>query len=139
MRISDWSSGVCSSDLLPDETRLFTGHDYMPGGRKPLWESSVAEQKATNTHLTQARTEAEFVALRNERAATLPLPKLLLHALQVNLRGGRLAAPEAKGKRYLKVPLDALPGAPGDFGCALRDARAGAGAWSDPPGEPPDF
>src|SRR3546814_8216263 len=84
MRISDWSSDVCSSDLsiqdilaLPDETRLFTGHDYMPGGRKPLWESSVAEQKATNTHLTQARTEAEFVALRNERDAKLPMPKLI--------------------------------------------------------------
>src|SRR3546814_17142752 len=114
MRISDWSSGVCSSDLLPDETRLFTGHDYMPGGRKPLWESSVAEQKATNTPLTQARTEAEFVALRNERDANLPLPQLLLHALQVNLRGGRLPAPAATRTRYLPFPLAGLPGAAWD-------------------------
>jgi glyoxylase-like metal-dependent hydrolase (beta-lactamase superfamily II) len=27
---------------LPDETRLFTGHDYCPGGRKARWESTVA-------------------------------------------------------------------------------------------------
>mgnify|MGYP003136287379 FL=1 len=99
---------------LPDETRLFTGHDYMPGGRDPAWESSVAEQKAKNVHLTKAATETAFVALRNERDAKLPMPKLILHALQVNIRGGRLPEPEANGRRYLKIPLDALPGAAWD-------------------------
>ncbi len=95
---------------LPDETRLFTGHDYMPGGRAPAWESTVAEQKAKNVHLTKARTETEFVVLRNERDAGLPMPKLILHALQVNIRGGRLPEPESNGTRYLKIPLDGLPG-----------------------------
>ncbi|MFN4087740.1 MAG: MBL fold metallo-hydrolase [Alphaproteobacteria bacterium] len=99
---------------LPDETRLFTGHDYMPGGRDPAWESTVAEQKASNRHLTEARTEAAFVALRNERDAKLAMPKLILHALQVNIRGGRLPEPESNGRRYLKIPLDALPGAAWD-------------------------
>lgn len=99
---------------LPDDTRLFTGHDYMPGGRDPAWESSVGEQKAKNVHLTKAATEAAFVALRNERDAKLPMPKLILHALQVNIRGGRLPEPEANGRRYLKIPLDALPGAAWD-------------------------
>ena len=99
---------------LPDETRLFTGHDYMPGGREPRWESTVAEQKRTNTHLTKARTEAEFVALREARDRELTMPKLILHALQVNIRGGRLPEPEGNGKRYLKIPLDALEGAAWD-------------------------
>ncbi|ABS68129.1 glyoxylase-like metal-dependent hydrolase (beta-lactamase superfamily II) [Hephaestia caeni] len=93
---------------LPDDTRLFTGHDYCPGGRKPEWESTVAEQRARNTHLVKARTEEEFVALREKRDRELPMPKLILHSLQVNIQGGRLPEPEENGIRYLKIPLDAL-------------------------------
>jgi glyoxylase-like metal-dependent hydrolase (beta-lactamase superfamily II) len=94
---------------LPDETRLFVGHDYMPGGRAPAWESTVASQKARNAHLLQARTEDEFASLRQARDAKLPMPKLILPALQVNMAGGRLPASESNGTRYLKIPLDALP------------------------------
>ena len=93
---------------LPDETRLFTGHDYMPGGREPRWESTVAQQRAENTHLSKVRTEEEFVALREKRDRELPMPKLILHSLQVNIRGGRLPEPENNGKRYLKIPLNTL-------------------------------
>ena len=96
---------------LPDDTRIFTGHDYQPGGREPMWESTVAEQKAKNIHMSKCRTEAEFVAVREARDRTLPMPKLILHALQINVNGGRLPEPEANGRRYLKFPLDALPGA----------------------------
>ncbi|WP_064696308.1 bifunctional sulfur transferase/dioxygenase Blh [Rhizobium aegyptiacum] len=95
---------------LPDETRIFTGHDYQPDGRAPRWESSVADQKKFNPHIAGV-TEEEFVALRTKRDKTLPMPKLILHALQINIRGGRLPEPEANGKRYLKFPLDALQGA----------------------------
>jgi len=95
---------------LPDETRLFTGHDYQPDGREPLWESSVAEQKQKNDHVA-GKDESTYIALRQARDKTLPMPKLILHALQVNIRGGRLPEPEANGKRYIKIPLDALPGA----------------------------
>ncbi len=96
---------------LPDDTRLFTGHDYQPGGREPRFESTVGEQKASNIHMAKYRTEAEFVAAREARDRTLPMPKLILHALQVNMNGGRLPEPEANGKRYLKFPLDVLGGA----------------------------
>lgn len=99
---------------LPDETRLFTGHDYQPGGREPLWESTVAEQKAKNIHIAKYRTEADYVAAREARDKTLPMPKLILHSLQVNTNGGRLPEPEANGRRYLKIPLDMLSGAPWD-------------------------
>ena len=97
---------------LPDDTRLFTGHDYMPGGRAPQWESTVAEQRRENRHLVKAATEEEFVALREGRDRELPMPKLILNALQVNIRGGRLPEPESNGRRYLKIPLDAFPNAP---------------------------
>jgi len=96
---------------LPDGTRVFTGHDYQPNGRSPRWESTVAEQRAANTHVA-GRDEASFVALREGRDRTLPMPKLILHALQVNIQGGRLPEPAADGRRYLKFPLDALRSAP---------------------------
>jgi glyoxylase-like metal-dependent hydrolase (beta-lactamase superfamily II) len=97
---------------LPDSTRLFTGHDYMPGGRAPQWESTVAQQRRENKHLLSAASEEEFVSLREGRDRELPMPKLILNALQVNIRGGRLPEPESNGRRYLKIPLDALPDAP---------------------------
>lgn len=96
---------------LPGGTRIFTGHDYQPNGREPEWESSVAEQIASNIHLTKAKDEASFRELREARDRTLSMPRLILHALQVNINGGRLPEPEANGKRYLKFPLNALSGA----------------------------
>ena len=95
---------------LPGGTRVFTGHDYQPGGREPRWESTVAEQKRSNPHVA-GLDEAAFVALREARDRTLPMPRLILHALQVNMRGGLLPEPEENGRRYLKFPLDALTGA----------------------------
>lgn len=90
---------------LPDETRLFTGHDYQPGGREPKWESTVAEQKATNIHMSHYPDREGFVAIREARDKTLSMPKLILHALQININGGRLPPQEANGRRYLKMPL----------------------------------
>lgn len=93
---------------LPDETRLFTGHDYQPGGREPEWESSVGTQKKHNIHISPCPTRDAFVSLRKARDKTLPMPKRMLHALQVNIDAGRLPEPESNGKRYLKIPLDAF-------------------------------
>jgi glyoxylase-like metal-dependent hydrolase (beta-lactamase superfamily II) len=90
---------------LPSETRLFTGHDYRPDGRGACWESTVAVQKANNLHLKNS-DEAKFVKFRTEQDRSLPMPALILSALQVNLGGGRLPAPEADGRRYLKIPLN---------------------------------
>lgn len=93
---------------LPPETRLFTGHDYMPGGREPAWESTVAEQRRTNIQLKDDPSEERFVALRERRDAELPMPRLILHALQININAGRLPAPEDNGTAYLKIPLNRL-------------------------------
>jgi glyoxylase-like metal-dependent hydrolase (beta-lactamase superfamily II) len=90
---------------LPDQTRLFTGHDYQPGGREPRWESTIGQQKAENAHVKGQDPES-FVRLRTERDRRMPMPKLILHSLQVNISGGNFAKPEDNGRRYLKVPLD---------------------------------
>lgn len=93
---------------LPSETRLFAGHDYRPNGRTACWESAVAVQKANNIHLKDSG-EAAFVKFRTERDRSLPMPDLMLSALQVNLAAVRLPAPETEGRRYLKLPLNAFP------------------------------
>lgn len=90
---------------LPDDTRLFVGHDYAPG-RAAQCEATVAAHKAANIHLKDAPSEAEYRALRDARDATLPLPRLMLAALQINIRGGRKPEAEDNGRSYLKIPLD---------------------------------
>ena len=93
---------------LPDTTRVFVGHDYGQGGREPRWESTVGEQKATNTHFASKPSREAFVAVRQARDKTLAMPRLILHALQVNIQAGRLPEPERDGRRFLKFPLNAL-------------------------------
>ena len=93
---------------LPDETRLFMCHDYAPNGRDIRWETTVGEEKAHNIHVGQGKSKEEFVRFRTERDAQLGMPKLIIPSLQVNMRGGELPPAEPDGKRYLKVPIDAL-------------------------------
>jgi glyoxylase-like metal-dependent hydrolase (beta-lactamase superfamily II) len=93
---------------LPDSTRVFVGHDYAPGGRDIAWETTIGEEKASNKHLKAGVTKESFVTMRVERDGTLNAPKLLLPALQVNLRNGRLPAAEANGTSFLKIPLNVI-------------------------------
>ncbi len=93
---------------LPPETRVFTAHDYQPGGRPVAWESTVADQRAHNIHVHAGITEDEFVAMREARDKTLSAPTLILPSVQINIRAGDLPAAAGNGKRYLKLPLDTL-------------------------------
>ena len=93
---------------LPPKTRVFTAHDYLaPGRDRHAWESTVAEQRASNVHVHDGVSEDDFAAMRTARDATLGMPTLLLPSVQVNMRGGRLPPPEENGVRYLKIPLNA--------------------------------
>lgn len=91
---------------LPGDTALFVGHDYGKDGREPMCMATVAQHRAENIHVRDGIDEAEFVRIRQARDATLPLPGLMLAALQVNIRGGRLPEPECDGRSFLKVPLN---------------------------------
>jgi glyoxylase-like metal-dependent hydrolase (beta-lactamase superfamily II) len=93
---------------LPPEMRLFMCHDYGPNGRDIKWETTVAEERAHNIHVKDGVTEDEFVAMREARDATLDMPRLILPSLQVNMRAGVLPPPDANGKVFLKVPVNAL-------------------------------
>ncbi len=93
---------------LPDHTRLFMCHDYGPGGREIRWETTVAEQRASNIHVRDGAGEGAFVRMRTERDASLSMPRLILPSLQVNMRAGHLPPADDEGRRFLKVPIDAL-------------------------------
>ncbi len=93
---------------LPGETRLFMCHDYGPGGREIAWETTVAEERAHNIHVGDGTTREDFVAMREERDASLPMPKLIIPSLQVNMHGGHLPPPDEHGHRFLKVPVNGL-------------------------------
>ena len=91
---------------LPPDTRLFMCHDYKaPGRDKIAWETTVADEQANNVHIGKGITEDDYVAMREERDSTLCAPKLLLPAIQVNIRAGRMPPPEENGVRYLKIPV----------------------------------
>ncbi len=94
---------------LPADTRLFLCHDY-PAGREARAQSSLVEQKQHNVHVGGQADEETFVKLRTARDATLPAPKLILPALQVNIRAGELPPPDANGIRYLRLPLNQFGG-----------------------------
>lgn len=93
---------------LPDDTRIFLCHDYPQSGREAVGQTSLNDQRARNVHVGGGTSEADFVKMRNARDASLPAPRLILPALQVNIRAGELPPADANGIRYLRLPIDLL-------------------------------
>ena len=93
---------------LPGDTRLFICHDYGPGGRDISWETTISEQRKNNIHVKDGMTEDKYVEIRETRDATLSMPKLIIPATQVNMRGGDLPDEEENGVKYLKIPINNL-------------------------------
>ena len=94
---------------LPDATRIFVGHDYKaPGREEYAWETTGGEQKAKNVHIGTGNSKEDFVKLRNERDATLGMPRLIVPSLQVNMRAGNMPEPDSEGDVFIKVPINKL-------------------------------
>ena len=93
---------------LPDETRIFTCHDYPPDGASPAWESTVAVQKKKNSMVNDSVTEEIFVQTRNKKDKHKAVPRLLLPSIQVNLRAGKLGAAEENHTQYIKIPVNKI-------------------------------
>jgi len=93
---------------LDDAMRIFVCHDYGPDGRSIAWQTTVAEERAKNIHIGKGASEADFVAMRSKRDATLAMPALIMPSIQVNMRAGHMPAAEPDGDVYLKVPISGL-------------------------------
>lgn len=98
---------------LPDETRVFVGHDYQPGGRAVRFETSIGASKRGNVQLDATTTRDAFVRFRRERDASLKPPRLLFASVQINVNAGRLPPARPNGRRYLTIPLNPLGRDPG--------------------------
>lgn len=93
---------------LPAATRLFMCHDYPPDERAPVWQSTVAEQRACNIHVKDGISEEAFVTMRKARDATPEVPLLIIPSVHVNIRAGSMPPPDANGVSYLRMPINAL-------------------------------
>jgi glyoxylase-like metal-dependent hydrolase (beta-lactamase superfamily II) len=93
---------------LPADTVLHFCHDYPPVGHEPVESQTVAEERARNVHVTAATSREQFTTLRRSRDAALPVPALLIPAVQVNIAAGRLPVPDSDGRSYLRMPLNSL-------------------------------
>lgn len=92
---------------LPEETRVFLCHDYLPESREQYeHETLLKTQKEQNIHIHTGVSKAEFIEMRTQRDATLTMPKLILPSIQINMDAGKFPQPEANGIRYLKLPLN---------------------------------
>lgn len=91
---------------LPEDTKIWVGHDYPPEGRDaPVPFATVKEHRQKNKHLKDGTEEEDFVDMRRKRDATLAAPRLIHPALQINIRGGQLPAPSPSGVRMVHLPL----------------------------------
>lgn len=90
---------------LPDDTKVYTGHDYLPNGRPLKFISTIAEEKKENIQLKAKTSLEEFVQFRTQRDRTLAAPKLLLPSVQINIDAGHLPKPVKNGKSYLRIPV----------------------------------
>jgi glyoxylase-like metal-dependent hydrolase (beta-lactamase superfamily II) len=93
---------------LPPATRVFVCHDYSPGGRSPLCETTIRAQREENIHLKAGTSEQEFVTMRRARDATLDVPNLIIPSVQLNIGAGRMPPAGPDGVSWLKVPLNRI-------------------------------
>lgn len=93
---------------LPETTEIYICHDYPPAGREHEYCTTVAAQRQQSKHVHDGVSEAEFVKMREERDATLEMPRLILPSIQVNIRAGEMPPADAQGKVYLKLPINQL-------------------------------
>ncbi len=95
---------------FPDEYRMFMCHDYPGEERDHQCETTVGAQRKGNIHVGEGISEDEFVKLREERDATLDMPRLILPSVQLNVRAGQFPPAEDNGTRYFKIPINTLSG-----------------------------
>jgi glyoxylase-like metal-dependent hydrolase (beta-lactamase superfamily II) len=91
--------------LVPS-TVLHFCHDYPPCEAPPTERAYVDDMRFSNVHMTAATRREEFVALRRSRDAKLPVPALMIPAVQLNIAAGKLPTAAGNGIAYLKLPLN---------------------------------
>lgn len=93
---------------LPSEMKMYICHDYLPKGRAEYaWETTIKEEKQKNIHLAASIPKEHFITLREKRDKELNMPRLIIPALQVNMRGGDIPK-NSNGALFLKIPVNSV-------------------------------
>jgi glyoxylase-like metal-dependent hydrolase (beta-lactamase superfamily II) len=93
-------------ETYPDETQMYLCHDYPEGKDRELaYTTTVGEQRKNNIHVNDTITKEHFVALREERDATLDLPTYIFPAVQINGNAGTITPGEFIKLSYNKKVL----------------------------------
>jgi glyoxylase-like metal-dependent hydrolase (beta-lactamase superfamily II) len=106
---------------LPDDTKVYVGHDYQPGGRDLEYVADLGVHKAENVALPEDRDREDFVQWREERDASLEAPQLLFQSVQVNVDAGALPEPHKNKITYLKIPVNVFRPEPEEEDMSLED------------------
>jgi glyoxylase-like metal-dependent hydrolase (beta-lactamase superfamily II) len=93
---------------LPEQTKIYTCHDYPAPGSEAGYLTTVQEQQLNNKMIHQGTTKEDYIQTRSEKDKGMPVPKLLLPSIQVNIRAGFLGDEEDNGVQYIKIPLNKL-------------------------------
>lgn len=93
---------------LPEDTRIFVGHDYPNDNRDVMYVTTVKEQKEKNILINKKILKDEYVTMRNKRDEGKAVPKLLLPSIQANLRAGTFGVSEDNNVKYIKIPVDKI-------------------------------
>lgn len=93
---------------LADETIVYLGHDYPKAGDEPMASTTIGESRQHNRQIQTGTELEEFVSKREARDNTLAVPKLLLPALQANMRNGQFGTPSDQGQQFIKIPVNVL-------------------------------
>ena len=93
---------------LADETIVYLGHDYPKPGDEPMAATTIGESRQHNRQIQTETELEEFVSKREARDNSLAVPKLLLPALQANMRNGQFGAPSDQGQQFIKIPVNVL-------------------------------
>jgi hypothetical protein len=93
---------------LPENTQIYTCHDYPPEGENPASVSTVLEQKNQNIMVNKGVSKSDYVKGRNEKDKGKKPPQLLLPAIQFNLRTGSFGKESGNGVQYVKIPVNKI-------------------------------
>jgi glyoxylase-like metal-dependent hydrolase (beta-lactamase superfamily II) len=90
----------------PADTKLYMCHDYPPPTRSAQFLTSVKDQRTSNIHVNDSVGLNDFISMRTKRDKELEMPVLILPAIQINIRAGKMPPKETNGTSYLKIPMN---------------------------------
>ena len=93
---------------LKNDTKIYVGHDYPKSTEAPQPFTTIKEQKDKNVMIKLKTQEDEFTFKRNEKDKGKAVPKLILPAIQFNLKAGAFEKMQKSEIEYIKIPINAL-------------------------------